>query len=77
MKKISFFIYKFLKFFDNLVFFFLKKKILIYFNKFFDNDFYNYLEIIKKKTILFETIDIKLILTYLDSSNLQYDFFKK
>ena len=76
MKKISFFIYKFLKFFDNLVFF-LKKKILIYFNKFFDNDFYNYLEIIKKKTILFETIDIKLILTYLDSSNLQYDFFKK
>lgn len=49
MKKISFFIYKFLKFFDNLVFFFLKKKILIYFNKFFDNDFYNYLEIIKKK----------------------------
>ena len=77
MKKISFFIYKLLKFFDNLVFFFLKKKILIYFNKFFDNDFYNYLEIIKKKTILLETIDIKLILTYLDSSNLQYDFFKK
>ncbi len=53
MKKISYLLYRFLKFFDDLIFFIFKKKILIHFNDFFNQDFYDKVKINEKNTIFF------------------------
>jgi len=53
MRKISYLIYKVLKFFDDIIFFLLKKNFLIYFSDFFNNDFYQFKNINNKKTFFF------------------------
>ncbi len=53
IKKISYLLYKIIKIFDDLVFFIFKKKFLIHFSDFFNEDFYQNVEINKKKTIFF------------------------
>ena len=52
-KKISLIVYKFLKFFDNLLKFLTKKSILIYFKDFFENDAYVQINVLKNETKFF------------------------
>ena len=53
MKKISYLIYKILKFFDDIIFFIVKKNFLLHFSDFFNQDFYQSKTINNKKTLFF------------------------
>ena len=53
MKKISYLIYKILKFFDDIIFFIVKKNFLLHFSDFFNQDFYQSKTVNNKKTLFF------------------------
>tara|TARA_B100000963_G_scaffold361096_1_gene394822 strand:- start:5418 stop:6290 length:873 start_codon:yes stop_codon:yes gene_type:complete len=58
MKKLSFLIYKILKLLDNMFLKVFRRSFLLYFNNFFNEDFYNSIKINNKETKFFAPNDI-------------------
>ena len=58
MKKLSFLIYKILKLLDNMFLKVFRRSFLLYFNNFFNEDFYNSIKINNKETKFFVPNDI-------------------
>ena len=58
MKKLSFLIYKILKLLDNIFLKIFRRSFLLYFNNFFNEDFYNSIKINNKETKFFVPNDI-------------------
>ena len=59
MKKLSFLIYKILKLLDNMFLKVFRRSFLLYFNNFFNEDFYNSIKINNKETkFLFQMISL-------------------